>query len=60
MEETQQLQWNPDISNPRFPEPSDISSQTLFLLDLPQSGSIISTPISQTPGLKPSISQNSQ
>ena len=49
MEESQQLQWNPDISN-----------QTLFPLDLPHSSSIISTPISQTPGLKPSISQNSQ
>jgi len=39
MEESQQLQWNPDFSNPRFP------------LDLPHSSSIISTPISQTPGL---------
>ena len=60
MEESQQVQWNPDISNPRLPEPSDISNQTLFPLDLPHSSSIISTPISQTPGLKPPISQNFQ
>ena len=51
---------DPDIANPRFPEPSDISNQTLFPMDLLHSSSIISTPISQTPGLKPSISQNSQ
>ena len=28
------LQWNPDFSNPRVPEPLDISNQTLFPLDL--------------------------
>ena len=28
------LQWNPHFSNPRVPEPLDISNQTLFPLDL--------------------------
>ena len=42
------IQWNPDFSNPRFPEPPDISNQTLFPLDLLQSSSIISPQISQT------------
>ena len=43
-----QVQWNLDFSNPRFPEPSDISNQTLFPLDLLHSSSIISPPISRT------------
>ena len=38
------IQWNPDFSNPRFPEPPDISNQTLFPLDLLHSSSIISPP----------------
>ena len=42
------MQWNPDFSNPRFPEPSDISNQTLFPLDLLHSSYIISSPISRT------------
>ena len=36
------------ISNSRFPEPPDISNETLFPLDLPHSSSIISSPISRT------------
>ena len=42
------IQWNPDFSNPWFPEPPDISNQSLFLLDLLHSSSIISPPISRT------------
>ena len=42
------VQWKPDISNPRFPEPPDISNQTLIPLDLLHSSSIISRPISRT------------
>ena len=42
------IQWNPDFSNPRFPEPPDISNQFLFPLGLLHSSSIISSPISQT------------
>ena len=38
------IQWNPDFSNPRFPEPPDISNQTLFPLDLLHSSSVISPP----------------
>ena len=37
-----QLQWNPDFSNPRFPEPPDILNQLLH------SSSTISPPISRT------------
>ena len=40
------LRWNPDFLNPRFHEPSNISNQTLFPLDLPHTSSIISPPIS--------------
>ena len=42
------IQWNPDFSNPRFPEPPDTSNQTLFPLDFLHSSSIISPPISRT------------
>ena len=42
------IQWNPDFSNPWFPEPPDISNQTLFPLALLHSSSIISPPISRT------------
>ena len=42
------VQWNPDFSNPQFPEPPDISNQTLFPLDLLHSSSIISPPIART------------
>ena len=38
------LQWNPDFSSPRFPDPPDISNQTLFPLDLLHSSSTDSTP----------------
>ena len=41
--------WNPDFSNPRFPEPPDISNrQILFPLNLLHSSSIIPPPISRT------------
>ena len=42
------IQWNPDFSNPRFPEPPDSSNQTLFPLDLLHSSSTISPLISRT------------
>ena len=42
------IQWNPDFSNPRFPELPDISNQILFPLDLLDSSSTISPPISRT------------
>ena len=35
------IQWDPDFSKPRFPEPPDISNQNLFPLDLLHSSSII-------------------
>ena len=40
------VQWNPDFSNPRFPEPPHISNQTLFPLDLLHSSSTIRPSIS--------------
>ena len=42
------IQWNPDFSKPWFPEPPDISNQTLFPLDLLHSSSTILLPISRT------------
>ena len=45
---TKKVQWNPDFSSPRFPEPLDISNQMLFPLDLLHSSSTISPPISRT------------
>ena len=49
MKFAQNLQSNPDISNPRFPEPSDNSNQLSFPLYLLHSNIVILTPISRIP-----------